>query len=68
MEVVGEVPNQAKAKRRKARDPWVSRPPAAKPEVRSAGARSGDGVGTKFRVLTRGELSASAAETQAVVT
>jgi hypothetical protein len=30
------------------------------------GVRKGDGVGTRFRVLTRGDLSASAAETRAV--
>jgi len=32
----------------------------------SGGVRKGDGVGTRFRVLTRGDLSASAAETRAV--
>lgn len=42
--------------------PRVSRPTAAKPKVRRAGARIGVGVGVKFRVLTRGDLSASAAE------
>jgi hypothetical protein len=68
VEVVGAVPNRTKVKRRKARDLWVSRLPAVKPNIRLAGARTGDGVGTKFRVLTRGELSASAAEAQAVVT
>jgi hypothetical protein len=60
MEVVGAVPNRAKAKRRKACDPWVSRPTAAKPNFRWTGARIGDGVGTKFGVLTQGDLSASA--------
>jgi len=68
MEVVGAVPNRMKMKRRKAYDPWVSRRSAVKPDSPLAGVRSGDGVGTKFRVLTRGELSASAAETRAVVT
>ena len=68
MEVVGAVPNRTKVKRRKAYDLWVSRRSAVKPDAPLAGVRSGDGVGTKFRVLTRGELSASAAETRAVVT
>ena len=68
MEVIGAMPNRTKVKRRKAYDPWVSRPLAVEPRIRLAGVRIGDGVGTKFRVLTRGELSASAAETRAVVT
>jgi hypothetical protein len=68
VEVVSAVPNRTKVKRRKARDPWVSRRPTAKPNIRLAGVRIGDGVGTKFRVLTRGELTASAAEAGAVVT
>ena len=42
--------------------PRVSRPTAAKPKIRRAGARIGDGVGVMFRVLTRGDLSASAAD------
>jgi len=44
-----------------ARVPRVSRRTAAKPEIRRVGVRRGDGVGVKLRVLTRGDLSASAA-------
>lgn len=50
MEVYGAAPNRAKAKCRKARDPRVSWPLAAKPNFRRAGVRSGDGVGAKFCV------------------
>lgn len=60
MEVIGAMPNRAKAKRRKAHDPWVSRPTAAKPDLRREGVRIGDGIGTKFCGLTQGGLSASA--------
>jgi hypothetical protein len=62
VEVYGAVPNRAKAKRRKASDLRASRHLAAKPSIRRAGACSGDGVGTKFCILTRGDLSASATE------
>jgi len=44
MEVVGEVPNRTKVKRRKACDPRVSQPPVAKPSFRLAGVRTGDGL------------------------
>lgn len=68
MEVVGEMPNRTKVKRRKACDPWVSQPPVAKPDIRMAGRAYWRRVGRKFRVLTRGELSVSAAAARAVVT
>jgi RNA-directed DNA polymerase len=38
----------------------VSRRVATKPDIRWSDVRSGDGIGTKFCVLTQGELSASA--------
>lgn len=60
VEVDGAVPIRAKAKRRKACVLRVSWPLAVKPDFRWAGARSGDGDGTKFCVLTQGDLSASA--------
>jgi hypothetical protein len=41
-------------------DRRVSWPLAAKPNIRRVAPRSGDGVGVKFCVLTRGDLSASA--------
>ncbi len=68
MEAVGAAPNRAKAKCRKALRPVGE--PACGGEARypSGVARSGNGVGAKFRVLTRGDLSASAAaRPQAVV-
>ena len=50
MEAVGAARNRAKAKRRKASSPWVSRSPAATPEIcRSVGC-IGDGVRVKFCV------------------
>ena len=60
MEVLGAVPNRARAKRWVGVQPWVSRHPTAKPDIRRKAVRRGDGVGTKFCVLTRGDLSASA--------
>jgi len=60
VEVYGAVPNRAKAKHRKACVSGVSWRVAAKPDIRPGNVRSGDGVGTKFCVLTRGDLSASA--------
>lgn len=55
-----------KMKRRKACVSWVSRLPATKPNIRWTSARMGDGRGAKFSVLTQGDLSASAAHSQAV--
>lgn len=43
MEAVGAARNRAQAKRRKAREPWVSQPPVAKPEVCRSAACIGDG-------------------------
>lgn len=49
--------------------PRVSRPAAVKPKVRRADVRTGAGVGRKFCVLTRRDLSASACgQPQAVAT
>ena len=42
--------------------PRVSRPTAVKPKVRRADVRTGAGVGRKFCVLTRRDLSASACD------
>ncbi len=39
----------------------VSRPTAAKPDIRRVHGRIGGGIGAKLCVLTRGDLSASAA-------
>ena len=50
MEAVGAARNRAKAKRRKAHAPRVSRSPAAKPEVCRWVGCIGDGVRAKFCV------------------
>ena len=59
MEVLGAVPNRARAKRRARRT--TRGKPASDGEARysSGVVRKGDGSGTKFYVLTRGDLSAS---------
>lgn len=62
VEVVGATWNRAKAKHRKARVPWVSQPPVAKPEICWSAVCIGDGVQAKFCVLTRGDLPASQAQ------
>ena len=61
MEVLGAVPNRARAKRRARRT--TRGKPASDGEARysSGVVRKGDGSGTKFYVLTRGDLSASVA-------
>jgi len=50
MEALGAARNRAKAKRRKARTSWVSRSPAAKPEICRSTACIGDGIRVKFCV------------------
>jgi len=50
MEVVGAARNRAQAKHRKARKPWVSQPPVAKPDFCRPAVRIGDGVRVKFCV------------------
>lgn len=50
VEAVGAARNRAQAKRRKAREPWVSRSLAAKPEVCRSAACIGDGIRVKFCV------------------
>ncbi len=59
MEVYGAVPNRAKAKRRKAYEPGGKPANGGEAQYPSAGVRIGDGLGTKFHVLTWGGLSAS---------
>lgn len=44
VEVEGAVPNRVQTKRRKACGPRVSRLLTVKPDIRSAAARSGDGL------------------------
>jgi hypothetical protein len=61
------VPNRAEAKRRKAHGSGVSRLLAAKPDIRRRAVGNGDGVGMKFCVLTRGDLSVSTAATRVVI-
>lgn len=66
MEAVGAVRNRAKAKRRKASVPWVSRSLAAKPEIcRSVGC-IGDGVRTKFCVSYPGRSAGLRGDTVTV--
>jgi hypothetical protein len=43
MEAVGAARNRAQAKRRKAREPWVSQRSVAKPEICRSAECSGDG-------------------------
>jgi hypothetical protein len=50
VEAVGATRNRAQAKRRKAYVPWVSRSPAAKPEVCWSVGCIGDGIRVKFCV------------------
>lgn len=61
MEAVGAVPNRAKAKRRRGGRPMGEPADSGEARYPFEGARRGDGVGTKFCVLTRGGLSVSAA-------
>ena len=60
MEVYDAVPNRAKAKRCKGVQPGGKPANGGEAQYPSARVRRGDGVDTKFRVLTRGDLSASA--------
>ena len=65
MEAVGATRNRAKAKRRKARQPWVSRSLAAKPEIRWSVACIGDGIRVKFCVSYPGRSAGLRGETVA---
>ena len=62
VEAVGAARTRAKAKHRKAREPWVSLPLEAKPEICWSAACIGDGFERSAMSLTRGELSASHAK------
>ena len=62
VEVLGEVPNRAKAKCRKALGTEGELAASSEPISVGAVQGIGTGVGTKFRVLTRGGLWASAHE------
>jgi len=66
VEVYGAVPNRAKAKRCKGARPGGKPANGGEAQYPSAGARIGDGLGTKFHVLTWGGLSASVKGTVAV--
>jgi hypothetical protein len=61
MEAVGAARNRAQAKRRKARESWVSQPLVAKPEICRSAARIGDGFVRNFLFLTWGDLPVSVA-------
>lgn len=61
VEVLGAVPNRARAKRWAGVQPVGEPPSDGKAQYSSGAVRRGDGVGTKFCVLTRGDLSASVA-------
>jgi hypothetical protein len=50
MEAVGAARNRAQAKRRKAREPWVSQPSVVKPNICWTAACIGDGVRVKLSV------------------
>jgi len=67
MEVLGAVPNRARAKRRAGVQPGGEPPTDGKALYPSGVVRRGDGVGTKFCVLTRGDLSASATDSPPAV-
>jgi len=62
VEVLGRVPNRAKAKRRRGVRSVGELANGSKARIRRAVGRIGVGVGTKFCVLTWGDLSASAKE------
>lgn len=57
----GAAPNRIRMKRRKAWVPLGELAGSSEAQYPSGGPRSGDGVGVKFCVLTRGGLSAPAA-------
>jgi len=59
VEVLGVVPNRARAKRRAGVQPVGEPASDGKARYSSEVVRTGDGIGTKFCVLTRGDLSAS---------
>ncbi|MEN9578454.1 MAG: hypothetical protein RJA70_1463 [Pseudomonadota bacterium] len=59
MEAVGAVRNRTQVKHRKARVPWVSLPPEAKPDICWSAVCIGDGFERSSVSLTRGDLPAS---------
>jgi hypothetical protein len=65
MEAVGAARNRAKAKRRKACEPWVSRSLAAMPEICRSAACIGDGVRVKFCVSYPGRSAGLRGDTVA---
>ena len=67
MEAVGAARTRAKAKHRKAPEPWVSLPQEAKPEVCWSAGCIGDGFERSSVHLTRGDLPASRASARVVV-
>ena len=67
VEAVGAAWTRAKAKHRKAREPWVSLPPEAKPDVCRLAVCSGDGFERSSVFLTRGDLPASRASARVAI-
>ena len=67
MEAYGAVPNRTDSEAPTRRTSRGELADGSEAQYPLGGVRKGDGVGTRFRVLTRGDLSASAAETRAVV-
>ena len=67
VEAVSAARTRAKAKHRKAREPWVSLPSEAKPEICWSAACIGDGFERSSVDLTRGALAASRALARVVI-
>jgi hypothetical protein len=67
VEAVGAARTRAKAKHRKAREPWVSLPLEAKPEICWSAACIGDGFERSSVHLTRGDLTVSRASARVVI-
>ena len=65
MEAVGAARNRAKAKRRKACEPWVSRSLATKPKVCRSAVCIGDGIRVKFCVSYPGRSAGLRGDTVA---
>lgn len=61
MEAVGAASNRAKANHREARQPWGEPAQGGEPQYPLVGWAYGWRFGVKLRVLTQGDLSASAA-------
>lgn len=67
LEAVGAARTRAKAKHRKAREPWVSLPLETKPDICWSAACIGDGFERSSVYLTRGDLAASRASARVVI-